>query len=182
MAAAAVVGLAYAARALRRSHDEPVDDDAHRSAFAGYLRDHLSGSETALHAVTQLREGHRGSIEAGMFARLHQELRDERRVVLRVLSRLGASALSLKRVAAQVGGVAARGVIQPSRDATLLRTLETLCIGIQGKRCLWRVLHRFEDALRLGEPGFDTLEAQALRQWEEVDAYRQAVALSAFAV
>jgi hypothetical protein len=182
MAAAAVVGLAYAAFALRRPRDEPADDDARGAALAGYLRDHLAGSDAALHTVAQLREGHRGTIEAALFARLHQELQDERRVVLRVLSRLGRSPLSLKRLAGQVAGVASRGVIKPAFDATLLRTLEALCIGIQGKRCLWRVLQRLETSLGLGEPGFDTLEGQALRQWTAVDAYRQTVALHAFGV
>lgn len=182
MAAAAVVGLAYAAFALRQWRREPTDADARGTALAGYLRDHLAGSDAALHTVAQLREGHRGTIEAALFARLHDELEDERRVVVRVLSRVGGSPWSLKRLAGQIGGAAARSVIKRSWDATLLRTLEALCVGIQGKRCLWRVLQRFEVSLGLGEPGFDTLEAQALRQWTAVDAYRQTVALRAFAV
>ena len=181
MVAAAAVGLAYAALTLRRSR-EPDDDHRRRSAVADYLCDHLAGSDAAVHAVAKLREGHRGTPEAGLFARLHGELQDERRVLLHVLSRQGASSVSLKRLAGQVGGAVTRSVIEPSWDLTLLRTLEALCVGIQGKRCLWRALHRLQPALDLSDARFGALEAQALRQWEEVDAYRQSVALKAFSI
>jgi hypothetical protein len=184
MAAAAVVGLAYAARALRRSREDPptaVDGDR-RSAFAAYLRDHLAGSEAALHVVAQLRDGHRGALEGPLFARLHAELTGERRVVMQVLGRLGASTMSLKQLVGDAGGSAARAASQPSGDATLLRTLEALTIGIQGKRCLWRALQMFEEALGFGEPSFLALESQAVRQWDDVDAYRRSVALTAFAI
>jgi hypothetical protein len=184
MAAAAVVGLAYAARALRRSRDDaPIAADDRRAAFAAYLREHLAGSDAALHAVAQLRDGHRGAAEGALFARLYGELMGERRVLMQVLGRLGGSTLSLERLVGHAGGAVARAAaVQPSGDARLLRTLEALTIGIQGKRCLWRALQMFDDALGFGEPSFLALESQAVRQWDDVDAYRRSVALTAFAI
>jgi hypothetical protein len=182
MTAVAVVGLAYAARALSRPRTDTPHESDRRSALAAYLREHFAASEAALYIVAQLRDGHRGTPEAATFARLQSELREERRALLRVLGTIGVSALSLKRLATRAGGAAAGEAIHTSSDATLLRTLEGLCVGIQGKRCLWRALRRLDPGLDEGEPGFDVLEAHAIRQWEAVDAYRQAVAIRAFAI
>jgi hypothetical protein len=183
MAAAAVVGLAYAARALRRSRDDaPIAAGDRRAAFAAYLREHLAGSDAALLAVAQLRDGHRGAAEGALFARLYGEFMGERRVLMQVLGRLGGSTLSLKRLVGHAAGAVAHAAVQPSGDARLLRTLEAVTIGIQGKRCLWRALQMFEDTLGFGEPSFLALESQAVRQWDDVDEYRRSVALTAFAI
>ena len=66
-------------------------------------------------------------------------------------------------------------------DLSLFRTLEGLAIGVQGKRCMWRALH----ALLGDQPIPSTrslagLEAMAVRQWESIEARRQALAAETF--
>ena len=54
----------------------------------------------------------------------------------------------------------------------MFRTLESLLIGVQGKRCLWRTLQAVD--LEFKESGdFKTLECQALEQWERIEELRQ---------
>ena len=56
-------------------------------------------------------------------------------------------------------------------ELSLLRTLEALSIGVQGKRCMWRALQN----LRTSPGGMDfvELEAKAIRQWEAIEERRR---------
>jgi hypothetical protein len=65
-------------------------------------------------------------------------------------------------------------------DLSLLRTLEGLSIGIQGKRCMWRALQELGSAVAPGRETFVALESRALRQWERVEARRRALAAVTF--
>ena len=66
-------------------------------------------------------------------------------------------------------------------DLSLLRTLEGLAIGVQGKRCLWRALQnvRAVPSTVLGM-SFVELEAKAVRQWEAIEDRRRTLAVLTF--
>jgi hypothetical protein len=119
-----------------------------RQALIAYLRDHLSGSEVALRVVHRLGSTHQGTEDGALFRRLSEELEEERSVVRLLLTRLGTSGRSMKRAAGYASGallsVTAGG--EPG-DLSLLRTLEALAIGVQGKRCLWRALQNVRTVL-----------------------------------
>jgi len=138
----------------------------HRRALIAYLRDHLGGADMAIRVVRRLGSTNRGTEDAALFRRLSEEFEEDHAVVRTLLTQLGASARSLKRAAGVASGVVlsvpAGG--EPG-DLSLLRTLEALAIGVQGKRCMWRALQNLR-AVRSSVDGmnFMELEAKAIRQ------------------
>src|SRR6185503_10150340 len=162
-AVAATAGLtAYLARPARRPRTSARDH-----ALISYLHDHLSASEVALPVVDRLVWAAQSREDATLFRRLFNEFDEDRAVVLTLLTGLGASGRPVKR--------------GEPRDLSLLRTLEALAIGVQGKRCLWRTLQnlRTVPSTVLGM-SFVELEAKAVRQWEAIEARRRALAALTF--
>ena len=141
--------------------------------LARYLTDHLMGSDAALTVVTRLAVSHRGTPEGTLFAQLEEEFASERDVVRSVLKQLGRSAVSVKRAAGYAGGAVLQAVAGGDEGSlALFRTLESLLIGVQGKRCLWRALQNVELEFTESDE-FPALEGQALDQWERIEALRQ---------
>ena len=173
-AVAVTAGLtAYLARPSRRSSTSTRK----RQALIAYLRDHLSGSDMAIRVVHRLGSTHKGTEDGTLFRRLSKELEEDRSVVRSLLTRLGASERSIKRAAGSASGavlsVAAGG--EPG-DLSLLRTLEALAIGVQGKRCLWRALQSLRTVpSTVHGMNFVELEAKAVRQWEAIEECRRAL-------
>lgn len=165
--ASVALGLAVGLRGGSRAPDAP---DAHLSS---YLRDHLMGSDAALTMVRRLSRSHAGTAPGVLFAQLAGEFEMERDVVRSVLRQLGSSPISMKRAAGYASGVAFQSLAGgTSGSLAMFRTLESLLIGVQGKRCLWRALQalelHFDEAAR-----FMTLEQQALDQWQRLETLRQ---------
>jgi hypothetical protein len=153
-----------------------------RQALIAYLRDHLSGSDVAVRVVQRLVATEKGAADRTLFQRLAKEFEEDRSVVRAVLNELGASGRSIKRAVGIASGtllsVTAGG--EPG-DLSLLRTLEGLSIGVQGKRCMWRALqnlHPVPSPVR--DLDFVELEAKALRQWEAIEERRRDVVARTF--
>jgi hypothetical protein len=146
-------------------------------ALIVYLRDHLSGSEVAIRVVHRLASTHQNADDRTLFRRLAKEFEEDRSVVRGLLAQVGASARSIKRA----GGFASGVVLSVTAggepgDLSLLRTLEALSIGVQGKRCMWRALQNLRP---MPSPVFDRdfveLEAKAVRQWDAIEERRRAL-------
>jgi hypothetical protein len=172
-----VVAATYVATMRNRS---PATDK--RRALITYLREHLSGADFAIIVVDRLRYTHAGTREGGLFARLSAEFKGDRDVVRALLGQLGASDRSVKRLAshasAAVISLTAGG--EPG-DLSLLRTLEALSIGVQGKRCMWRALQAVETHVRPPtDKSFSELESKAVEQWDAIEERRSAVAAKTF--
>ena len=174
---AAVAALAtYLTRPARRSR---AVDERHQSLVA-YLRDHLSGADAAIHVVRRLATTYEGTADGRLFRQLADEFERDRAAVRVLLAQLGTSPWSPKRAA----GRAAAALLDFTAGGTpgqlsLLRTLEALAIGIQGKRCMWRALQSLDRA-RTTRVNFVELEARALRQWEAVEERRRVLATMTF--
>src|SRR4029453_3477117 len=66
-------------------------------------------------------------------------------------------------------------------DLSLLRTLEALAIGVQGKRCLWRALQNVRTVpSTVDGMNFVALEAKAVRQREAIEERRGALVARTF--
>ena len=91
-----------------------------------------------------------------------------------LLHELDQSHRSFKRLAGRATGAALQVVGPGERgDLSLFLTLEGLQIGVQGKRCLWRALQALPSpALISHRERFADLEADAVRQWDELDGCR----------
>jgi hypothetical protein len=117
-----------------------------------------------------------------LFHQLAAEFEQDRATVRSLLTQLGASPRSPKRAAGYASGVLL-SLVAGGRPGhlSLLRTLEALAIGIQGKRCLWRALQTLEAGLWVDLPNMVELESKALHQWEAVEERRRASAATTFA-
>ena len=172
-AVAVAAGLtAYVAWPVRRSSASTRT----RQALIAYLRDHLSGSDVALHVVHRLGSTNQGA-DGTLFRRLFKEFEEDRSVVQTLLTQLAASGRSIKRAAGFASGtvlsVTAGG--EPG-DLSLLRTLEALAIGVQGKRCMWRALQNLRTVpWTVQGMNFVELEAKAVNQWEAIEERRLAL-------
>jgi hypothetical protein len=157
-----------------------LTETSKRSALVAYLREHLSGADAAIQVVEYLGRAETGSDERQLFVSLQEQLTSDRHVVEMLLTRLGASPRSAKRVAGQAAGSLMKRIAggQPG-DLSLFRTLEALAVGIQGKRCMWRALQALPASLTPG-PGFAELERAAVRQWEMVEQRRRALVADTF--
>jgi hypothetical protein len=152
-----------------------------RRSLVAYLREHLSGSDVAIHVVRRLASTQEAPQDQGLFHRLIVELEEDRETVRGLLRQLGASPRSPKRLVASVSGALLRGVAGGGRgDLSLLRTFEALSIGIQGKRCMWRTLQELGTTSSADRAGFVALEAKAVRQWEAVEDRRRSLANATF--
>ena len=178
--AAATTGLTmWLARPARRSSRLTRG----REALIAYLRDHLSGSDVASRVVHRLASTQQSGDDRRLVRRLADEFEEDRSVVRDLLAQLGASGRSIKRAAGIASGkmlsVTAGG--EPG-DLSLLRTLEALSIGVQGKRCLWRVLQNLQPApSTIGGMDFVELEAKAVRQWDAIEERRRGLVARTFA-
>ena len=155
--------------------------DPKRQHLIAYLRDHLSGADMAIRVVSRLGSMHEGA-EAAFFRRLSKEFDEDRSVVRTLLPELGVSGRSIKRAAGFASGtVLSMTAGGEPGDLSLLRTLEGLAIGVQGKRCLWRGLQSLP-TVRPPTRGmnFVELEARAVRQWEAIEERRRALVAQTF--
>jgi hypothetical protein len=177
------IGLACTLLILNRprAHRHSPREEG-RTAFAAYLRDHLMGSDAATQTVDQLERAYRGTPEGGVFASLREQFLQERTIVESLLHEMGASELSIKRLAGRAAGVALRVAGPGERgELSLFRTLEALQIGVQGKRCLWRAVQVLPERIA-GRRSFADLEADAIRQWELLERCRSSLVRRTFAV
>lgn len=177
VAAVATVLTAYATRSSRRVKTV----DRKREALVTYLRDHLSGSDTALQVVRRLAATQGGGRDGSLFWHLADEFEQERAILRELLERIGSSPHSPKRAASYVSGAVLGTLAGGSAgDLSLVRSLEGLAVGIQGKRCLWRSLQALGARVPLDHVDLGELEARAVRQWDFVDERRRAAAAAAF--
>jgi hypothetical protein len=83
------LGLTIAFVTLRRSKRRQGDQGGDkRKALATYLRDHLTGADTAIQIVQGLSNAYRGDPEGALFESLYQQFREDRGVVEGILASL----------------------------------------------------------------------------------------------
>ncbi len=185
LATLAVFGAITATAGLTAYLTRPTQRSAstrQRRALIAYLRDHLSGADVAIRVVHRLGSTNRGTEDGTLFRRLSREFEEDHSVVRTLLTHLGASGRSIKRAVGFASGavlsVPAGG--EPG-DLSLLRTLEALAIGVQGKRCMWRALQNLRTVpSSVDGMNFAELEAKAIRQWEAIEERRRALVARTF--
>jgi hypothetical protein len=110
-----------------------------------------------------------------LFASLFDEFREERDVVRLLLEQIGGSPVP-QACAGQAGTTSLFARDGERGDLSLFRTLESLSIGVQRKRCMWRALESL-----LGDQPIPSarslggLEAMAVRQWDAIEERRRAL-------
>lgn len=151
-----------------------------------YLNDHLAGSVAALELVDHLIKITKGSERERFFVGLGREIKEDQETLRHLLHELGGKESQARKAAAwlteKLGQVKLRLDDPGSGQLLLLEALETLELGIQGKRVLWRGLEVVAKRVpQLGPLDLPRLQQRAEDQIQRVEAQRLQVAAIAFA-
>jgi hypothetical protein len=141
-----------------------------------YLNDHLAGSVGAIAMVERAIGENAGTLFGRRLEEVLKEIRKDQAVVQDLIERTGSKENPLKKAGAwlteKVGRVKLGGTGDPG-DLARLELLETLAMGIQGKRALWRALRVvLGKHLALHGVDLDLLERRAVEQHDRVEEWR----------
>ena len=148
--------------------------------FVAYLEDHLVGSEAALTAARRLRRRHEHEEIGDVMETIVPAIEREQQVVRDVISLLGRPAERVSVIGligtVTAGATTVLAVLRrslPEPVPSVLEDLESLAIGVWGKRLLWGALMR----MALADRRFEELDPEGLaRLANRVDARRLVVA------
>ena len=150
-----------------------------------YLNDHLAGSIGALEMLDDLIETHLGK-PLGQFLRaLREDIEVDQRELKRIMEQLGIDESGTRKAGAWVAQKVLRAKLRvgdsDEPNLALLQSLESLSLGIAGKRSLWRTLDVARGSGK-GLNGFDfaRLEKRAAAQFGRVEAQRLEIARQIF--
>jgi hypothetical protein len=144
--------------------------------LSAYLNDHLAGSIGAVAMVERAIEENAGNLFGRRLEEILKEIKKDQVVLQNLIERVGSKESSLKKAGAwlaeKAGRVKLGGTGEPGELARL-EVLETLGIGMQGRRGLWRALRvvaKKYPALR--DLDLDLLERRAVEQHDRVEEWR----------
>jgi hypothetical protein len=157
----------------------------HRRLLAIYLNDHLAGATLGVELTLRAARENTGS-ELGVFLRqvLLPEIREDRQTLERLMGWLGIARSRPKVAAAwaaeKVGRLKLNGELTRYSPLSRLLELESLAVGIEGKRALWLALEATADSSEPVE-GFDfrALAERAKSQRQRLETHRLAAASDA---
>ena len=147
-----------------------------------YLNDHLAGSTIGIALVRRTCSRNKGTPLGDYLERLTSEIQSDRETLERLMAELGMRRDRLKAFGAwaaeKVGRLKLNGQLTGYSPLSRFLELESLYLGITGKRELWRALQR---TFGNDVAGFDfeELGRQAERQAAEVEEHRLEAAPSA---
>jgi hypothetical protein len=141
-----------------------------------YLNDHLAGSVAATDLVERAIHENAGTLLARRLEEILKEIKKDQTVVRGLIEGLGSKESRLKLAGAwliaQAGQVKLGGTDEPGELARL-EVLETLAMGLHGKRALWRALRVVADRHQaLRELDLNLLERRAVEQHDRVEEWR----------
>jgi hypothetical protein len=148
-----------------------------------YLNDHLAGASAALELLSALEKAP-GLKEWSV--RLREEITEDRRALENLMAALhidqSAIRQTLGKVTGMFGALKTRVEDPSAGDLRRLELLETLSLGIEGKKSLWMTLQTVS-AGNSGFPAldFDRLIARAIEQRQEAETQRLQAAKAALA-
>jgi hypothetical protein len=153
--------------------------------LSSYLNDHLAGSVGALELLDRLVDIYQGKPLERFFRELRDEIDADQETLKELIAKLGEKESAVRKAGAWIVEKLSRAKIQLSEthegEMGLFLALESLALGITGKRLLWRALaSASETAPRLRGPDYATLEKRAIEQHDRVEAKRMEVARDVF--
>ena len=141
------------------------------------MNDHLAGAIGGEELAKRCLSHNRHSPLGDYLARFLVEVREDRGALERLMERLDVRRDPLKPRASWLLEKLARfkmnGGVLRYTELSRLEELEGLCLGVEGKACMWRALGNAPLSLA-GEQDLDmgALEARAQRQREQLEVHR----------
>jgi hypothetical protein len=148
-----------------------------------YLNDHLAGSVAALELLDRLVKACDGRPLERFFRELRSDIHEDQEQLKELIAKLGAEESAMRKAGAWVAEKLTRPTIDLSEDSEIgvYLALETLLLGITGKRSLWRGLQAASRTVpELARLDYSGLEKRAIEQCERVEARRLEIARSVF--
>jgi hypothetical protein len=151
-----------------------------------YLQDHYAGGIGALELIDHLAKAHADDELGNFFRGLHADIDADHTQLHNLMTALHFEESSVRNAGAwmaeKFGRVKLGFTGGDEESLRLLQALDTIHIGITGKRLLWRALQAARDSSTvLRQTDFARLEQRAIEQAERVDNKRLAVARKALA-
>jgi hypothetical protein len=143
--------------------------------LATYLNDHLAGARFAIDLLNRLAEAHAEEPLGRFVADLAGQVEEDRSILERIVLRIDGETSALKDAAGWVAEKASRLKLGIGKGDALgvFEALETLSLGILGKRALWRALASIATAdKRLQGVEYEPLIARAESQFDQVESRR----------
>ena len=152
-----------------------------------YLNDHLAGSIAALELLDRLIEAEQRNEREGFFRTLRDEIQADHETLKEIMGKVGAKESRIKNAGAWLMEKLSRPKLsvnekdEDEKALGLFLALETLALGIVGKRLLWRALRAASETTPLLQgPDYTRLEERALDQRVRVETERLEIARRVF--
>ena len=149
-----------------------------------YLNDHLAGATAGVDLAREIASDTEGTPVAAVMRQLADDIEADRTVLEGLITSLDFEQHTVKQAAAWMAEKMSRlrlnRVSAGSHELALLMSLETLSMGVEGKRCLWQALEEIapkEPAVAAVD--LPRLVKRAVAQQELLETYRRAVAPAA---
>jgi hypothetical protein len=152
--------------------------------LATYLHDHLAGAAFAIDLLNALQDCYSGEPLGQLAAGLLVEVEQDRATLQQIIDRVGKESPDLKQAAAWLAEKVSRLKLNHDEPDGLgtLQALETLALGIHGKRALWQALSVVPEIHnRIGKVDLEQLIVRAERQHTQAEESRLLVARTALA-
>jgi len=149
-----------------------------------YLNDHLAGATGACEVARNATEKYATTPHRNFLQQFLLEVEEDRATLEELIRTVGGTPNPLKQAGAWIMEKVSRLKLSPggtgSEEMSVLLTLETLCIGVDGKICLWTALGEMAGEIAaLGAIDFDQLLARARGQRAGLEKERLAAARAA---
>ena len=109
-----------------------------------YLNDHLGGATGACEIVRNAVEKYATTAHRPFLAEFQVQVEEDKATLEEMIRAVGGSPNPVKQAGAWLMEKVSRLKLSPggtgSEEMSILLTLETLCIGVEGKICLWAAL------------------------------------------
>jgi len=160
-----------------------MSDPAHGEEIETYLKDHYAGGVGALELIEHSIETHADTPLATFFTELHRDIKLDHDQLHKLMTALGVADSDARNAGAWLAEKLSRAKLGFSGGAgsglRLLQTLESLALGITGKRLLWRALYEIrQSSPALQRTDFEYLEQRAIEQSNRVEIKRLETARS----
>jgi hypothetical protein len=139
-----------------------------------YLNDHLAGSVGAIEIAKRCAAENSGTDLGRFLQDVLVEIEEDKRTLEGIMDAVGASRNPVKQAGAWLGEKVTRLKLGTSeQDLANLLSVETLCMGVQGKIYLWRSLGKVAgDHDTLSGMDFDALLQRAQAQQDGLERHR----------
>jgi hypothetical protein len=151
-----------------------------------YLNDHLAGAMLGSDLAEQIRDQNEGTPLGEEFASIASEIEEDRQALVNLMEAMDAQPNPIKKAAGWMAEKATRlkftGASSGEADHGLFMALETLRLGVAGKKCLWIALQEVrDDHDGLTTLNLDQLLERATRQESKLESERLKMARRALA-